>query len=294
MRKVKNFSLDERERLKKIICEKTGYYILSNCLLLQAFTRRSYSAEQGGENNEILEFIGDQVLSYYVVKIMAGYCGAFNRECEYTCRAQEGDLSALKQELVSNEMLAKIIDEWDLAEYLIVGKSDFSNQIDRQEKVKADLFEAILGAIAVASQWDSAVLEKAVRQALSMDEKVKCIIEKNYHYMQFDLENAVNTLKELAEHGGCSVPRYEYGTPESLGYDKEGNPRWVCTCYVIDDKTGIIRQVWASSKKAAKKAAAYLVLCEHFEVQNKYGANGRFSSWRYKNGRLMPDHLMKE
>ena len=85
MRKVKNFRLDERARLKQIICEKTGYYIRSNCLLLQAFTRRSYSAEQGGENNEILEFIGDQVLSYYVVKIMAEYCSALNRGCEYTC-----------------------------------------------------------------------------------------------------------------------------------------------------------------------------------------------------------------
>ena len=37
-------------------------------LLFQAFTRRSYSQENSGENNEVLEFIGDRVLDFYVTK----------------------------------------------------------------------------------------------------------------------------------------------------------------------------------------------------------------------------------
>ena len=74
-----------------------------------------------------------------------------------------------------------------------------------------------------------------------------------------------------------------------MGYDKEGRPKWVCTCSVINDKTGIIRQVWAPSKKLAKKAAAYLVLCDHFEVQNQYGRNGKYGIWKYENGKLMPE-----
>lgn len=294
MRRTKEFKSSERTKLKNIICEKTGYYIRGNCLLSQAFTRRSYSAEQGGENNEILEFIGDQILSYYVVKIIAEHYGALNGDCEYTFRVRENNFTALKQELISNETLAKIIDEWEIAEYLIVGKSDYFNEIDKQVKVKADLFESILGAIAVESKWDTAVLEKAVSQMLSIDEKVKSIIETDYRPSQFDIENAIKTLKELAEHGGCSVPKYEYGTPEQLGYDKDGNPIWVCTCSVINDKTGIIRQVWASSKKAVKKAAAYLVLCEHFELQNQYGINGKYNVWKYKNGKLMPEPFMKD
>lgn len=287
MRRTKDYKLGERRKLKNIIHEKTGYYI-NNCLLSQVFTRSSYSAERGGENNEILEFIGDQVLSYYVVKIIAESCGALNRDCEYTFRVRENKFTELKQELVNNEALAKIIDEWGIAEYLIVGKSDYLNEVDKQIKVKADLFEAILGAIAVDSKWDAAVLENAVRQMLSIDEKVKTMKETEYRPAQFDIENSVNTLKELAEHGGCTVPEYKYSTPEHLGYDGEGNPRWVCTCSIIDDKTGIGRQVWSSSKKAAKKAAAYLVLCEHFELQNQYGINSKCTIWEYKNGRLMP------
>lgn len=283
---------DERQKLKKIIHEKTGYYFRDNCLLSQAFTRSSYSVEQGGENNEILEFIGDRILSYYVVKVIAEQFGALNNDSEYAFRVRANNFTALKQELISNDALAKIIDEWEIVEHLIVGKSDYLNEVDKQVKVKADLFEAILGAIAVACKWDDVVLEKAVRQMLSIDEKMNTIIETDYRPIRFDIENAVTALKELAERGGCSVPTYEYFTPEQLGYDKDGNPMWGCRCTVMNDKTIIGLVVWSSSKKAAKKAAAYLFLCEYFQLQNEYGVNGHYPFWKYKNGKLMPEHLM--
>lgn len=292
MRNTKDYSSFERNKLKNLICEKTGYYISGNCLLVQAFTRKSYSAEQDGENNEILEFIGDQILSYYVVKSIIKRSGALNSDYEYTCRLRENNLTGLKQELVCNEALAKIVDEWGIIDYLIVGRSDYSNEVDNQIKVKADLFEAILGAIAVESKWNTKVLESAVNKMLSIDEKINSIIETEYRPAQFDIENAVNTLKELAEHGRCSMPKYEYGTPEHLGYDEDGNPRWCCTCSVISEKTGITRQVWSTSKKAAKKAAAYLVLCDLFELQNQYGVNGKYTIWQLKDGKLMPDNMM--
>ena len=292
MRRTKGFKTGERKKLKEIICEKTGYYIRSNCLLNQAFTRSSYAIEQGGEDNEVLEFIGDQVLNYYVVKVIAEHYGAFNNECEYKFRIRENRFTAIKQEFISNENLAKIIDEWGLIDYLIVGKSDYLNEVDKQEKVKADLFEALLGAIAVESKWDSNILEKAVSRMISIDEKINFMIETDCRPVQFDIENAVNTLKELAEHGGCMIPVYEYGAPEQLGYDKDGNPKWSCTCTIINE--GIRRQVWSSSKKSAKKAAAYLVLCEHFGLQNQYGSNSIRHIWEYKCGKLVPEEIQRK
>lgn len=288
MKTTKNFRASERTKLKRIVYEKTGYYIRGNCLFIQAFTRRSYTVECGGENGEILEFIGDRVLDYYVVKIIAEQYGALNNECEYTFRIRENRFTKLKQELVNNKVLAGIIDEWEIAQYLIVGKSDIANHIDEQEKVKADLFEAILGAIAVASKWEPQVLETAVRKMLSLDDLLKNISEADYRPAYCNIENAVNTLKELAEHGECSVPTYKYYSPKDLGYEKDGNPIWICNCSVINDKTGITRQVRTSSKKMAKKCAAYLVLCEHFELQNEYGVNGKYGAWIYKDGKLMP------
>ena len=67
MRTEKFFRGREFHELKNIIYEKTGFYIRSNCLLMQIFTRSSFSAEQGGENNEILEFL----------KILSNYRSAF-------------------------------------------------------------------------------------------------------------------------------------------------------------------------------------------------------------------------
>lgn len=42
-------------------------------LLQQAFIRRSYSKEKGGQDNEILEFIGDKALDLAVIKKLTEY-----------------------------------------------------------------------------------------------------------------------------------------------------------------------------------------------------------------------------
>lgn len=288
MKTTAYISQKEQITMERIIREKTGYSIRSLGLLRQIFTRSSYTAEAGGENNEILEFIGDQVLSYYVVKRIAGRCEDRSRG-QYRFRLRENRFTAARRELVCNEALARCIDEWGLAQYLIVGSSDLHNQVDQQTKVKADLFEAILGGVAVASGWDAAVLEETVCRMLSLDERLAAMIDEDRRFVPFDLENAVTVLKEQAEQGLCSVPKYEYFGPEHLGRDKNGEPIWCCTCSMVNDETGINRQVWGNSKKIVKKCAAYLVLCEHFQAQNEYGTNNFRGIWRYRDGKLMPD-----
>jgi ribonuclease-3 len=52
------------------IQNRIGYEFKNLDLLQQAFVRRSYSQENGGENNEVLEFIGDKVLDLFVVKFL--------------------------------------------------------------------------------------------------------------------------------------------------------------------------------------------------------------------------------
>lgn len=39
--------------------------------------RRSYAKENGGEGNEVLEFIGDKVLDYAVVRFLTDKYGYF-------------------------------------------------------------------------------------------------------------------------------------------------------------------------------------------------------------------------
>ena len=289
MRKTREFKPAEIKYIRDFICEKSGYR-LKKCLLIQAFVRRSYTVQCGGENNEILEFVGDRVLDYYVVKIIAERYGALNHDCEFTIRTRENRLTVAKSELVNNKALAAIIDDWGLAEYLVVGKCDVDNNVDQQEKVKADLFEAILGAIAIESKWDAKVLEKAVEKMLGLHEKLQETTQSEHHFAQCNLENAVTILKELAEHEEVTMPSYDFGGPEDLGYDENGNPIWTCRCSCIG-RTGYARLVYATSKTLAKKAAAYLILCEHFELQNAYGYNGKYQVWEFVDDKLMPSHL---
>lgn len=286
MKNKRYFSELERIEIFRIIQEKTGYPLANRYLLSQAFRRSSYCAAEGGKSNEMLEFIGDQVLSYYLVKILAQRCGAENFDGDYSFRVRQNQFSTLKQELLSNESFAKIIDDWAIADYLIVGKDDEKNEVHKQTKIKADLFEAIIGAITVACKWDSAILEKVVNKALNLDAQIAAIIQSESHWFRFDMDNAVTKLKELGETEWCSQPNYKI---TDIGYDKDGNPLWSCTCTVVNEQRGITILVFASSKKNAKKAAAYLVLCELFQVQNKYGVNQNRFPWVYKDGKLMPD-----
>ena len=188
--------------------------------------------------------------------------------------------------MVNNETLANIIDEWDIAKYLLLSKSDIKNEVAKETKVKADLFEAIIGAIAVVSGWDAEILETAVSTTLGIDAKIDSMIEDDSKVRQVDMDNAITTLKELAEQGQCTMPTYEFYGPSTFGLD--GELKWSCLCRTTDDKIGLTKNVVASSKKDAKKAAAYLILCEHLGVQNRYGPNDWIGLWAYQDGKLSP------
>lgn len=280
---------NEKIEVRTIIRHQTGYCIKNPIILNQIFRRSSLAAETGENSNEIFEFIGDQILSYYVVKIVSERCGSLSLTNDYTFRIGENRFTHIKQALVNNETLAKIIDEWGLVKYLLLGLSDIKNEVTKETKIKADLLEAIIGAIAIESNWDPAILESVVSKTLRIDEKIEAMIESDAKARYIDIDNAITTLKELSEKGQCTMPKYNFSGPEYLGFDNNGNPKWSCRCTTINDKTGLCKLVFSSSKKEAKKAAAYLILCEHMEMQNKYGPNDWYGVWRYKDGKLIPE-----
>lgn len=288
MKTQKPLKSHEMETLKKILFEKTGIR-LKEYLIEQAFTRSSYSGVYGGGSNENFELIGDSIIGYHVLKKLFEHYGTIHTDqesCYYTFRAQERDLSALKSSIVSNHTLASIIDDWDVCQFLIVGRQDMINEVDKQEKIRADLLEAIIGACAVQVGWDQEIMARIVAKVLPIDEFIRTYEEKLSRERMFTVDNAVTTLKELAEHERCSVPVYELTGPEDLGYGENGNPLWACGCDVVSE--GIRRCVFAHSGKIAKKYAAYLVLCQMFEVSNEYGPNKNLAVWAFDGSNLIP------
>ena len=64
----------------KFIQGQIGYAFKNSDLLRQAFVRSSYSKEHGGEDNEVLEFIGDKALDFIVVKMLTEKYGSYTAD----------------------------------------------------------------------------------------------------------------------------------------------------------------------------------------------------------------------
>lgn len=166
--------------IQKII----GYEFHNSDLLQQAFIRRSYSKEKGGENNEVLEFIGDKVLDLIVVKILSEEFGSITSGDfhEFASEYQENKLTEIKKHLVERDTLANCIDDLGLADYLIMGEGDRKNHVENSPSVMEDLFEAILGAVAIDSNYDLKALQDVIElmlnpEALIFDDEINYIQE---------------------------------------------------------------------------------------------------------------------
>ena len=78
----------ETKDMKKIE-QKLGYTFKNKKLLEQAFTRSSYTEENGGENNEVLELWGDGFAKVAVEQELDKKYSQITKEGEYL-RAEKG------------------------------------------------------------------------------------------------------------------------------------------------------------------------------------------------------------
>lgn len=179
-----------------------GYEFDEPMLLQQAFIRRSYSQEHGGKNNEVLELIGDSALSNAVIKKLAEYYGAFTNNGEFATRYQEGKLSKFKEKLVESSMLAHRIDQLGLADYLIMGKGDINKNVQDEESVKEDLFEAIIGAVALDCDWNIETIQDVVETMLD----IEYYLDNGFN----DENNYVDLIQQWTQKAYHQVPIYEF------------------------------------------------------------------------------------
>ena len=171
--------------------KKEDLFYVQNCidyqfknpdLLAQAFKRKSFAMENGGEDNEVLEFIGDKVLDLVVVKFLSDTYGSFaSDDEEYTAddydeyfnEYDEGELTAMKSHLVQKRMLSHRIDLLRFAGFIQMGKGDYEQHVEEKDSVKEDLFEAIIGAVALDSEWNLSVLEHVVNNMLCPEAEIE-------------------------------------------------------------------------------------------------------------------------
>lgn len=190
-----------------------GYHFDNEDLLQQAFIRRSFSEEKGGQNNEVLEFIGDKALDLVVIKLMMEEFGQITEEKDYMefklrnpkyfkTKYQEGKFTDIKKDLVEKHTLSECMDRLGFHEYLFMGKGDIKNNIQNQDSVKEDLFEAIIGAVAIDSDWDLEVLSEVVSTMIDFDAYFSNIDDSD--------GNFVGKLQEWFQMEEYGIPNYEY------------------------------------------------------------------------------------
>ena len=119
---------------------------IETSLLELALTHSSFSYENGGESNERLEFLGDSILGFLVAQEV------FERNAEL----DEGDLTRLKNSLVSADSLATAASRLDLGKYLRLGKGEEGSGGRTRLNILADAMEAVIAATFLSSGIDEA------------------------------------------------------------------------------------------------------------------------------------------
>jgi ribonuclease-3 len=128
----------ELKRLEKRI----GYEFSDFSLLKQALTHRSAL----GLHNERLEFLGDSILSFAISTDL------YKR----FPKVDEGDLSRMRATLVCGKMLSEVGREFVLSDCFILGPGELKSGGFRRDSIIADGVEAIIGAVFLDSDIDTA------------------------------------------------------------------------------------------------------------------------------------------
>lgn len=230
-----------------------GYHFNNVDLLKQAFIRTSYSEEFGGPNYQILEFIGDRALDIAVIRILTltygdikevdGFKGYYLNHKEYfKSKFNEGDFSKIRQELVEGRFLSRCISNLGLHNYLIFGSSETKELLDKSESAKEDLFESILGAVALDSDWNPGAITYVADVMLDIDSYI--------FHRALDEDKYLLILQEWSIKNNYGLPVYSY---DYLGH-------CVFTCKISFSKNnsyefiGEGRDEPDSRRKAAKNA----------------------------------------
>jgi ribonuclease-3 len=173
----------------EVLIERLGVSI-SQDLLTQALTHRSHSYENGNQlNNERLEFLGDSVLGFVVTAELYKRFGEL----------QEGELSSLKNSVVSAKALAEVAAGIDIGSFLLLGKGEEKTGGRDKGNLLADAFEAILGATYV---------EHGLTRASELVERFIFPLLDNHIDLLLNSEPKTK-LQEIAQERGLSAPAYE-------------------------------------------------------------------------------------
>jgi len=230
-------SLKELER-------RLGYPFNDIGLLDRALTHQSYVNETASAekvSNEVLEFLGDAVLTLAVSHLLL----------QKFPEAREGTLSMRRAQLVKQSSLAFLFKELRLEERLLLGKGELSNGGMKKSSILANAYEALIGAI---------FMDSGYYQVLQ-------VIEHHFEpYLQTKTPSVLfddfkSLLQIRAQQSFGVSPQYRVLKESGPDHDKQFQASAIINGEVKG--TG-----WGKSKKLAEQEAAKNVLEEIDKMSN--------------------------
>ena len=203
-----------------------GYEFKDSTLLQTAFSHSSYAHENKMQSNERLEFLGDSILGFVVSEFL------YNNY-----DLPEGKLSKLKAQIVSASTLKDIIDNLGLFEHVKLGSSLLNQHNTDFSSVKADLFEALLGAIYLDAGIDEA--KSFIYRFIDISNLVKQLQNNNIDYK--------TTLQEMVQQTKDAKLSYKDCVSDDADFTFKSE------VYINDQ---YIACGYGKSKKDAEKQAA--------------------------------------
>jgi ribonuclease-3 len=153
----------------KSLQNSLGYCFDDEALLSTALTHKSYSNESPDSKlvcNERLEFLGDAVLDLVIGQ------ETFEKYIEL----QEGELTRIRAELVSEKNLSTLAKKLDIGPCLLLGRGERRSGGEQKSSLLADSVEALFGAILCDSDY------LTVRSVISVlfGDAIVCAARKEY------------------------------------------------------------------------------------------------------------------
>ncbi len=171
--------------------ESISYTFKNRSLVKQALTHSSYANEHRGQgipDNERLEFLGDAVLE----TVSSEYL--YNKFPD----KPEGELSKIRASMVCEPTLAKCAVDFDLGNYLRLGKGEEALGGRQRDSILSDTIEALIGAVYLDGGFEAAkelILRKILthigEEDLFVDSKTKLqeIVQEQRKKPEYELIN---------------------------------------------------------------------------------------------------------
>ncbi|MGB7294153.1 MAG: ribonuclease III [Candidatus Aminicenantales bacterium] len=210
-----------------------GLAFRDKAFLRRALTHSSYAyehIEEGVEDNEVLEFLGDSVVGLVTADF---FCATYPN-------LKEGDLSKYKSVAASTTSLSGFALKIGLHKFLLLGKGEERSGGRKKRNILAGAFEALLGAVYLDQGYEAAkgLFSPMLRKAFKKSGRGEQLIN-----------NYKSALQEYFQKNNWPAPAYR--TVTSVGPDH--NKTFLVEVSV--DRRPLAKAKGTSKKNAEQRAA---------------------------------------